>query len=51
MLKQARPNGECAKKTVMQRQLRDVAKGKEIMQDVSTLENPAILQQLKETLI
>jgi len=30
------------------RLLRAIAKGEEITQDVSTLENPAILQQLKE---
>jgi acetyl-CoA synthetase len=28
--------------------LRAIAKGEEITQDVSTLENPAILEQLKE---
>ncbi|MDO8597297.1 MAG: acetate--CoA ligase [Sulfuricaulis sp.] len=33
---------------IMRRLLRDIAKGEEITQDVSTLENPAILQQLKE---
>jgi len=33
----------------MRRLLRTIAKGEEITQDVSTLENPAILQQLKET--
>jgi acetyl-CoA synthetase len=32
----------------MRRLLRAIAKGEEISQDVSTLENPAILQQLKE---
>lgn len=32
---------------IMRRLLRDLAKGKEITQDVSTLENPAILEQLK----
>ncbi len=35
---------------IMRRLLRVIAKGEEITQDVSTLENPAILQQLKETL-
>jgi acetyl-CoA synthetase len=30
--------------------LRSIAKGEEITQDVSTLENPAILEQLKVTL-
>jgi acetyl-CoA synthetase len=29
--------------------LRSLAKGEEISQDVSTLENPAILDQLKQT--
>ncbi len=33
---------------IMRRLLRSIAKGEEITQDVSTLENPAILQQLKE---
>jgi acetyl-CoA synthetase len=33
---------------IMRRLLRDIAKGNEITQDISTLENPAILQQLKE---
>ena len=32
---------------IMRRLLRDLAKGVEITQDVSTLENPAILEQLK----
>lgn len=32
---------------IMRRLLRDLAKGKEITQDISTLENPAILEQLK----
>ncbi len=32
----------------MRRLLRSIAKGEEITQDISTLENPAILQQLKE---
>jgi acetyl-CoA synthetase len=30
--------------------LRAIAKGEEIKQDVSTLENPAILEQLKQTM-
>ena len=34
---------------IMRRLLRSVAKGEEITQDVSTLENPAILDQLKQT--
>jgi acetyl-CoA synthetase len=33
---------------IMRRLLRALAKGEEITQDVSTLENPAILDQLKE---
>ena len=33
---------------IMRRLLRSIAKGEEITQDVSTLENPAILEQLKE---
>jgi acetyl-CoA synthetase len=33
---------------IMRRLLRSIAKGEEINQDVSTLENPAILDQLKE---
>ncbi|MGQ0579399.1 MAG: acetate--CoA ligase [Betaproteobacteria bacterium] len=33
---------------IMRRLLRAIAKGEEIIQDVSTLENPAILEQLKE---
>ena len=33
---------------IMRRLLRSLAKGEEINQDVSTLENPAILDQLKE---
>ena len=33
---------------IMRRLLRAIAKGEEITQDVSTLENPAILEQLKE---
>jgi acetyl-CoA synthetase len=32
---------------IMRRLLRTLAKGEEITQDVSTLENPAILEQLK----
>ncbi|MBI2307374.1 MAG: acetate--CoA ligase [Rhodocyclales bacterium] len=34
---------------IMRRLLRSLAKGEEITQDVSTLENPAILDQLKHT--
>lgn len=34
---------------IMRRLLRALAKGEEITQDVSTLENPAILDQLKQT--
>jgi acetyl-CoA synthetase len=34
---------------IMRRLLRSLAKGEEISQDVSTLENPAILDQLKQT--
>ena len=34
---------------IMRRLLRSLAKGEEITQDVSTLENPAILDQLKQT--
>ena len=30
--------------------LRSVAKGEDITQDISTLENPAILEQLKQAL-
>jgi acetyl-CoA synthetase len=82
VLKQARPNGDDAKKIVkelqdwvgkeigaiakpkdirfgdnlpktrsgkiMRRLLRSIAKGEEITQDVTTLENPAILKQLGE---
>ncbi|MBE0619783.1 MAG: acetate--CoA ligase, partial [Burkholderiales bacterium] len=33
---------------IMRRLLRSIAKGEEITQDVSTLENPAILEQLKQ---
>jgi acetyl-CoA synthetase len=32
----------------MRRLLRSIAKGEEITQDITILENPAILQQLKE---
>ena len=35
---------------IMRRLLRAIAKGEEITQDVSTLENPAILEQLKQHL-
>ncbi len=35
---------------IMRRLLRSIAKGEEITQDVSTLENPAILDQLKDSL-
>jgi acetyl-CoA synthetase len=35
---------------IMRRLLRSIAKGEEITQDVSTLENPAILEQLKAAL-
>jgi acetyl-CoA synthetase len=35
---------------IMRRLLRSIAKGEEIKQDVSTLENPQILEQLKQTL-
>jgi acetyl-CoA synthetase len=34
---------------IMRRLLRAIARGEEITQDVSTLENPAILEQLKQT--
>jgi acetyl-CoA synthetase len=34
---------------IMRRLLRSIAKGETISQDVSTLENPAILEQLKQT--
>ena len=33
----------------MRRLLRTLAKGEEITQDISTLENPAILEQLKQS--
>ncbi|MFO0439889.1 MAG: acetate--CoA ligase [Betaproteobacteria bacterium] len=83
VLKQARPDGEDAKKIVkqlqdwvgkeigpiakpkdirfgdnlpktrsgkiMRRLLRSIAKGEDIQQDTSTLENPAILEQLKQS--
>jgi acetyl-CoA synthetase len=35
---------------IMRRLLRSLAKGEEITQDITTLENPAILEQLKKTL-
>jgi acetyl-CoA synthetase len=35
---------------IMRRLLRSLAKGEEITQDVSTLENPAVLEQLKQAL-
>jgi len=35
---------------IMRRLLRDIAKGADITQDISTLENPAILEQLKRPL-
>ena len=35
----------------MRRLLRVLAKGEEITQDVSTLENPAILEQLKQAVV
>jgi acetyl-CoA synthetase len=35
---------------IMRRLLRSIAKGEEITQDISTLENPAILDQLKQAL-
>jgi acetyl-CoA synthetase len=34
---------------IMRRLLRSIAKGEEITQDISTLENPSILEQLKHT--
>ena len=34
---------------IMRRLLRNIAKGEDITQDTSTLENPAILEQLKES--
>ncbi|MHB1236583.1 MAG: acetate--CoA ligase [Gallionella sp.] len=36
---------------IMRRLLRTLANGEEITQDVSTLENPTILEQLKETIL
>ncbi|HPT55456.1 MAG TPA: acetate--CoA ligase [Casimicrobium sp.] len=35
---------------IMRRLLRSIAKGEEITQDISTLENPAILEQLKQSI-
>jgi acetyl-CoA synthetase len=35
---------------IMRRLLRSLAKGEEITQDISTLENPAILEQLKQSI-
>ena len=35
---------------IMRRLLRSIAKGEEITQDISTLENPAVLEQLKESI-
>jgi acetyl-CoA synthetase len=35
---------------IMRRLLRSIARGEEITQDVSTLENPAILEQLKQSI-
>jgi acetyl-CoA synthetase len=35
---------------IMRRLLRALAKGEEITQDISTLENPAILEQLKNAI-
>ncbi|MBL8510227.1 MAG: acetate--CoA ligase [Betaproteobacteria bacterium] len=35
---------------IMRRLLRSIAKGEEIMQDTSTLENPGILEQLKQSI-
>jgi acetyl-CoA synthetase len=35
---------------IMRRLLRSIAKGEAITQDVTTLENPGILEQLKEAL-
>ena len=35
---------------IMRRLLRSIAKGEEITQDISTLENPAILEQLRQNL-
>jgi acetyl-CoA synthetase len=36
---------------IMRRLLRAIAKGEEITQDISTLENPAILEQLKQAVV
>ena len=36
---------------IMRRLLRTIANGEEVTQDVSTLENPAILEQLKEAIL
>ncbi|NBO76616.1 MAG: acetate--CoA ligase [Betaproteobacteria bacterium] len=56
VLKRPRPTGEEAKKIaktrsgkIMRRLLRSIAKGEPITQDTSTLENPAILDQLAQT--
>ena len=35
---------------IMRRLLRSIAKNEEITQDISTLENPAILEQLKQSI-
>jgi acetyl-CoA synthetase len=35
---------------IMRRLLRSIAKGEEITQDMSTLENPAILEQMKQSI-
>jgi acetyl-CoA synthetase len=35
----------------MRRLLRSLAKGEEITSDISTLENPAILEQLKQPVV
>ncbi|MBI4938451.1 MAG: acetyl-coenzyme A synthetase, partial [Nitrosomonadales bacterium] len=35
---------------IMRRLLRSIATGEEITQDISTLENPAILEQLKQAI-
>jgi len=59
VLKRSRPTGDEAKQIatelpktrsgkIMRRLLRVLAKGEEITQDISTLENPAILEQLKQ---
>jgi acetyl-CoA synthetase len=36
---------------IMRRLLRSLAKGEEVTQDTSTLENPAILEQLKQPVV